>query len=67
VATAPAKKKESEDNSKRLAVLFYKLNADDVSAAVCGKLLQVSVHFFRHTTTLRRIFTLKPRVDGPAV
>jgi hypothetical protein len=42
VALAPAKKKESEDNSKRLAVLFYKLNADDVSAAVCGKLLQVS-------------------------
>lgn len=41
MAAAPAKKKESEDNSKRLAVLFYKLNADDVSAAVCGKLLQV--------------------------
>mmetsp|Transcript_32134 Transcript_32134/g.91150 ORF Transcript_32134/g.91150 Transcript_32134/m.91150 type:complete len:1157 (-) Transcript_32134:57-3527(-) len=34
----PAKKREMEDNSKRLGVLFFHLNAGDVSPSVSGKL-----------------------------
>ena len=37
----PAKKREVEDSSKRIAGLLWKLNQDDVSASVCGKLLQL--------------------------
>ena len=37
----PARKKEVEDSSKRIAGLLWKLNRADVSASVCGKLLQL--------------------------
>ena len=37
----PARKREVEDSSKRLAGLLWKLNRADVSASVCGKLLQL--------------------------
>jgi protein transport protein SEC31 len=37
----PARKKEVEDSSKRIAVLLWKLNRADVSASVCGKLVQL--------------------------
>lgn len=37
-ASNPIKKREMEDNSKRLAVLFYSLNSGDVSNKVCAKL-----------------------------
>ena len=37
----PARKKEVEDGSKRLAGLLWKLNRADVSTSVCGKLLQL--------------------------
>jgi len=36
-----AKKKESDDNNKRLAHLFYKLNQGDISESVSTKLLQL--------------------------
>jgi protein transport protein SEC31 len=37
----PARRKEVDDSSKRLAGLLWKLNQADVSASVCGKLLQL--------------------------
>ena len=37
----PARKREVEDSSKRLAGLLWKLNRADVSTSVCGKLLQL--------------------------
>ena len=37
-ASNPIKKREMDDNSKRLATLFYSLNAGDVSTKVCTKL-----------------------------
>ena len=39
----PARKREVEDSSKRLAVLLWKLNRADVSASACGKLVQMCV------------------------
>ncbi|KAJ9529449.1 hypothetical protein QJQ45_013699 [Haematococcus lacustris] len=41
LATNPAKKREMDDNSKKLGQLFWRLNAGDVSAGVLPKLLQL--------------------------
>ena len=42
-AKAPmVKRREVEDNSKKLGGLFVKLNSGDVSPQVAGKLLQLS-------------------------
>lgn len=38
----PARKKEVDDASKRLAVLMWKLNRGDVSESACGKLTQMA-------------------------
>lgn len=40
-AAAGPKKKEMDDNSKRLGQLFWKLNAQQVSDGVVGKLQQL--------------------------
>jgi protein transport protein SEC31 len=37
----PAKKREIEDNSKRIGDLFVKLNCGDISPSVTSKLLQL--------------------------
>eukprot|EP00798_Chlamydomonas_sp_ICE-L_P017883 gene17883-24274_t len=41
MATNPAKKREMEDNTKKLGQLFWKLNAGDVAESVLAKLLQL--------------------------
>ncbi|KAK3253493.1 hypothetical protein CYMTET_37261 [Cymbomonas tetramitiformis] len=40
-AQAGSKKRESDDNSKRLGTLFFKLNLGDISDSVSAKLLQL--------------------------
>lgn len=41
-AGQPGRKREMDDNSKRLAALFWRLNKGDVSEPVAGALLQLS-------------------------
>lgn len=42
LASAPGKKREIEDNSKRIGALFWRLNAGDVSPEVQAKLLEIA-------------------------
>jgi hypothetical protein len=42
LAGVPAKKREMEDNSKRVGGLFWRLNARQVSAPVCAALRQLA-------------------------
>ena len=42
LAGVPAKKREMEDNSKRVGGLFWRLNARQVSAPVCAALGQLA-------------------------
>jgi hypothetical protein len=41
LATNPVKKREMEDNTKKLGQLFWRLNAGEVSAGALPKLLQL--------------------------
>jgi protein transport protein SEC31 len=42
VASAPGKKREMEDNSKRLGGLFWRLNKGDVTSSVAASLTQLA-------------------------
>lgn len=42
VAAQPGKKREMEDNAKRLGNLFWKLNKNDVSQSVANSLIQLA-------------------------
>ena len=41
-ALGPAKKREAEDNSRRIGALFWRINAGDVSPGVQAQLQQLS-------------------------